>query len=93
MTEDWGGRGSYQPEPKEEKGYKLVPSINKERYTELPGLEGPFRTKSGKVLYYDPKEGKYYDRDSDMYLSYKEYEAYNSDRVREANTKTATDMK
>tara|TARA_B100000959_G_scaffold285132_1_gene358867 strand:+ start:3524 stop:3670 length:147 start_codon:yes stop_codon:yes gene_type:complete len=24
---------------------------------------------SGKVLYYDPKEGKYYDRDTDFYVS------------------------
>ena len=30
-------------------------------------------TRSGKVVYYDPKAGEYYDRDSDMYLSYDEY--------------------
>lgn len=34
----------------------------------LPGLEGPFRFRSGKILYYDPKEGKYYDRSTDMYV-------------------------
>ena len=34
----------------------------------IPGLEGPFRFRSGKVLYYDPKEGKYYDRSTDMYV-------------------------
>lgn len=56
-----------------------VPSINKERYTDMSaqGLEGPFRTKSGKVLYYDAQEGKYYDRDSDMYIDHKDYEAMN----------------
>ena len=34
----------------------------------IPGLEGPFQYKSGAVLYYDPREGKYYDRRKDMYL-------------------------
>ena len=34
----------------------------------VPGLEGPFTFLSGKTLYYDPKEGKYYDRGSDMYV-------------------------
>lgn len=32
------------------------------------GLEGPFRAASGKVTYYDPREGLYYDPTSDMYL-------------------------
>jgi hypothetical protein len=49
--------------------YSVLPPIDTERYTTIPGLEGPFRDrKTGKVVYYDPKEGKYYDRDSDMYL-------------------------
>lgn len=47
---------------------KRMPSIDRERYTDIPGLEGPFMSKSGKILYYDPKEGKYYDRDSDIYI-------------------------
>jgi hypothetical protein len=46
-----------------------VAPIDTDRYTPIPGLEGPFRDrKSGKVVYYDPKVGEYYDRDSDMYL-------------------------
>ena len=50
----------------------MVAPIDRERYTDLSyqGLEGPFRTKTGGVLYYDPKEGKYYDRDRDMYVDY-----------------------
>ena len=50
----------------------VVAPIDRERYTDLSyqGLEGPFRTKTGGVLYYDPKEGKYYDRDRDMYVDY-----------------------
>ena len=65
-------------------GYKVLPGIDRERYTEIPGLEGPFRTRSGKVLYYDPREGKYYDRDSDMYLSHEEFDAYDRDTPMEA---------
>lgn len=50
----------------------VVPGIDRERYTDLSheGLEGPFRAKNGEVLYYDPKEGKYYNRDDDMYVDY-----------------------
>jgi len=35
----------------------------------IPGLEGPFRFKSGQVAYWDPREGRYYDRSTDLYLS------------------------
>ncbi len=53
----------------------VVPSIDRERYTDMSdqGLEGPFRMKNGQVLYYDPKEGKYYNRDTDMYIDYDDY--------------------
>lgn len=61
-------------------GYYTMPEIDTVRYQERTGLEGPFGTRSGKVVYYDPKEGKYYDSDSDMYLSMDEYEALNSNR-------------
>ena len=54
-------------------GYMILPGIDRERYTPMRGMEGPFMTKSGKVVYYDPKAGEYYDRDSDIYLSYNEY--------------------
>jgi hypothetical protein len=56
-----------------QEGYMIMPGIDRERYTEMRGMEGPFMTKSGKVVYYDPKAGEYYDRDSDIYLSYTEY--------------------
>jgi len=61
-------------------GYYTMPDIDKERYTEMPGLEGPFQTKSGKPIYYDPKEGSYYDRDTDMYLTYAEFKALDEPR-------------
>ena len=41
-------------------------------FSPIKGMEGPFRFKSGFILYYDPKEGKYYDRRRDVYLSNKE---------------------
>jgi hypothetical protein len=61
-----------------EEGYTVVPSIDREKYTDLSsqGLEGPFRLNSGKVVYYDPKEGRYYDRETDMYLSHDEYDQH-----------------
>ena len=58
-----------------------VPQIDRERYTDIPGLEGPFMLRSGKVVYYDPKEGKYYDRDRDMYLGDDEYHAHSNPRA------------
>jgi hypothetical protein len=59
----------------------VVPNIDREKYTDLSdeGLEGPFRMKNGQVLYYDPKEGKYYNRDTDMYVDYDDYRAMNED--------------
>jgi hypothetical protein len=56
-------------------GYKVLPGIDRERYQERQGLEGPFRARNGKVVYYDPKEGKYYDPDTDIYISFDEWEA------------------
>ena len=50
----------------------ILPSIDREKYTPMRGLEGPFMTRSGKVLYYDPKAGEYYDRDTDFYVDHKE---------------------
>lgn len=62
-------------------GFTVTPGINRERYTDLSaeGLEGPFQMKNGKVLYYDKKAGQYYDRDTDMYVDYDDYQAMNED--------------
>lgn len=49
-------------------GYKVMPGIDRDRYQERPGLEGPFTASNGKVVYYDPAEGAYYDPDSDFYM-------------------------
>ena len=54
----------------------VLPSFDKKFYSDIPGMESPFVTRSGKVLYYDPREGSYYDRDSDVYLTYEEWKKY-----------------
>lgn len=69
-----------EPEMDPEMGedFEVLPSFDKEKYQDRDGLEGPIPTRSGKVLYYDPKEGKYYDPDSDMYLTYDDWKQYDS---------------
>ena len=42
---------------------------NAKEYGPRKGLEGPFHYPNGQVLYYDPKEGKYYDPTTDFYVS------------------------
>ena len=62
-----------------DEGYKILPPMDKEKYQPRKGLEGPFSTLSGKVVYYDPKEGAYYDPDTDMYMSYDEFRKLDDD--------------
>lgn len=54
-------------------GYKVLAVADNMRDNYFPrkGLEGPF-SYTGRVLYYDPKEGAYYDPRSDFYLSNEE---------------------
>ena len=53
--------------------YEVLPKMDRDKYQERDGLEGPIMTRSGKVVYYDNNEGKYYDPDTDIYLSYDDY--------------------
>jgi hypothetical protein len=50
-------------------GYKILNSVDRmrEKYTARAGLEGPFNF-NGRVLYYDVREGAYYDPTTDFYL-------------------------
>jgi hypothetical protein len=64
---------------KTNEGYKELPKMDTDRYGERAGLEGPFQTMAGKVVYYDPKEGSYYDPDTDRYMSYNEFRALDND--------------
>ena len=36
------------------------------------GLEGPFTYPNGQVLYYDPREGKYWDPTTDFFVDHDE---------------------
>jgi hypothetical protein len=60
-------------------GYTVTRGIDRERYQERPGLEGPFSTRSGKVVYYDPQEGKYYDPETDFYIGHEDYAKMDED--------------
>jgi hypothetical protein len=44
-------------------------ALDPNEWPAIPNMQGPFRYASGEVLYYDPREGKYYDRRRDMYVS------------------------
>jgi hypothetical protein len=53
-------------------GYKVIADRYqmddmREKYGPRRGLEGPFNF-TGRVLYYDPREGQYYDPKTDFYL-------------------------
>jgi hypothetical protein len=49
----------------------------RDKYGARKGLEGPFNF-SGRVLYYDPKEGSYYDPRTDFYVSQDEMNQINN---------------
>lgn len=58
-------------------GYKVFEIDNmREKYGARKGLEGPFNF-SGRVLYYDPIEGSYYDPTTDFFVSHEEMDAIN----------------
>lgn len=53
-------------------GYKVIADRHqmdemREKYGPRKGLDGPFNF-TGRVLYYDPCEGQYYDPKTDFYL-------------------------
>jgi len=50
-------------------GYKVLGKTEDlmQGYTERKGLEGPFNF-GGRVVYYDPKEGRYWDPRTDFFL-------------------------
>jgi hypothetical protein len=51
-------------------GYRVLNYADRmrEKYGPRKGLEGPFQYPNGQVLYYDPKEGAYYDPSTDFYV-------------------------
>ena len=59
-------------------GYKVLHIFDamRDNYGPRKGLEGPFNF-SGRVLYYDVQEGKYYDPRSDFYVEQDEMDEIN----------------
>ena len=56
-----------------------LPRLDKTRYQPRKGLEGPFMTKSGQVVYYDKKFGQYYNSDTDMYIDHDDWKKMSED--------------
>jgi OCRE domain len=64
-------------------GYRVLDTQDymRNKYGPRKGLEGPFNF-SGRVLYYDPKEGSYYDPTTDFYVSRDEMDFLNNELMR-----------
>jgi hypothetical protein len=60
-------------------GYKVLDTTDmmRTKYGARKGLEGPFNF-SGRVLYYDVKEGLYYDPTTDFYVEKDEMDMINN---------------
>lgn len=63
-------------------GYKVIADRDemdqmRVKYGPRKGLEGPFNF-SGRVLYYDNKEGAYYDPTTDFYVEQSEMDIINN---------------
>jgi len=63
-------------------GYKVIAGKDemdqmRMKYGPRKGLEGPFNF-SGRVLYYDPLEGAYYDPTTDFYVEQQEMDMINN---------------
>lgn len=60
-------------------GYRVMDTVDqmRDKYGARKGLEGPFNF-SGRVLYYDPKEGQYYDPTTDFYVEQADMDTINN---------------
>jgi hypothetical protein len=60
-------------------GYRVMDTVDqmRDKYGPRKGLEGPFNF-SGRVLYYDVKEGQYYDPTTDFYVEQEEMDMLNT---------------
>ena len=55
----------------------VVLSPRDQKWQPRKGLEGPFFYANGRVLYYDAKEGKYWDPTTDFYVEIDEVNELN----------------
>lgn len=55
-------------------GYKVLGKTEDiyRGYTARKGLEGPFVFAGGRILYYDPRAGQYWDPTTDFYVEHHE---------------------
>jgi hypothetical protein len=60
-------------------GYRVIDTVDqmRDKYGPRKGLEGPFNF-SGRVLYYDVKQGQYYDPTTDFYVEKNEMDLINT---------------
>jgi hypothetical protein len=49
--------------------YRILNTERDSRWQPRKGLEGPFFYPNGQVLYYDTKEGQYWDPTTDFYVT------------------------
>ncbi len=65
-------------------GYKVIGRTEEllKGYGPRKGLEGPFIYANGRVLYYDVKEGAYWDPTTDFYVEQEEMNQLNNDLIR-----------
>ena len=56
------------------------------RFQPIKGLEGPFYFANSRVLYYDPKEGEYYDSTTDFYVPREEVDQLHTELTRLLST-------
>jgi hypothetical protein len=62
-------------------GYRIVNDVL-QGYTPRKGLEGPFNI-GGRPLYYDAKEGAYYDPRTDFYVDQAEVNYLHNELMRQ----------
>ena len=62
-------------------GYKVLGKQDA-RFLPRKGLEGPFYFANGRVLYYDPKVGQYYDSTTDFYVPQDEVDELHAELTR-----------
>jgi hypothetical protein len=70
---------AYNAKKEPHMGYRVLDTVDnmRQKYGPRKGLEGPFNF-SGRVLYYDNKQGEYYDPTTDFYVSREEMDTINN---------------
>jgi len=65
-------------------GYKVLGRTEDvlKGYGPRKGLEGPFVYSNGRILYYDPKAGQYWDPRTDFYVEQEEMDLLHTDLAR-----------